>query len=206
VAQGDVVGDRYHLLERLDAGGMGEVWKAGDERLGGKIVAVKRIPVDDGRAVTATDIDLFRREALAASQLRHRNAVAVTDFFVDSGAPFIVTEYVEGRTLSSLVRPGGLTAAEVAACDLWSLGATLFELLTGTSPSDGPTRTAIMAAILVQLPRRQWCPGHPHAGCPAPDRRPGAAAFAVSRGRSEALTPSRSWAPRSPSCARSSPV
>ncbi|MDI5969229.1 protein kinase [Streptomyces sp. SL13] len=102
--QGAVLAGRYAVAGLLGAGGMAEVYRAHDLRLD-RDVAVKVL-----RAAQAGDAAFrirFRREALAAASLNHPRIVAVFDAGDEAGGtepPFIVMEYVEGHTLSDLVR------------------------------------------------------------------------------------------------------
>jgi eukaryotic-like serine/threonine-protein kinase len=101
---GTRLGGRYDVVRALGWGGMAEVYLAVDRQLG-REVAVKVIRerfAEDERFVAR-----FRREARAAASLSHPNVVAVHDVGVHEGSPFIVMEYVPGRTLAELVRDGG---------------------------------------------------------------------------------------------------
>ncbi len=94
----------YRILERIGAGGMGQVYRARDERLE-RDVAVKVLPHD-----TLTDEGArrrFRREALALSRLNHPHIAAVYDFDSQDGIDFLVMELVPGQTLAArlLERP-----------------------------------------------------------------------------------------------------
>jgi hypothetical protein len=104
LASGTVVGP-YEIVAPLGAGGMGEVYRARDARLG-REVAIKILP----RSV-ATDEDRLRRfelEARAASALNHPNVVAVHDVGRHEGAPFVVSELLEGETLRERMQDGAL--------------------------------------------------------------------------------------------------
>src|SRR5713226_2145653 len=95
----------YEVLAPLGAGGMGEVWKARDARLG-REVAIKVLPASFSR-----DPDRLRRfeqEAKAAGLLNHPNITAVHDIGVHEGAPYIVTELLEGETLRERLAGGPL--------------------------------------------------------------------------------------------------
>src|SRR2546426_7793176 len=86
----------YEIISLIGAGGMGEVYRAHDDRLG-RAVAVKII-----RAVGAPDPDRLRRfelEARAAGILNHPNVLAIYDVGTHEGAPYLVTELLEGDTL-----------------------------------------------------------------------------------------------------------
>jgi serine/threonine protein kinase/tetratricopeptide (TPR) repeat protein len=95
----------YRIGERLGAGGMGEVYRAEDTRLG-RSVALKFLPssyqYDPDRR------ERFFKEARAASSLRSPYIAAIHDIGEHEGAPFIVMEYVEGSLLSNMIARGPL--------------------------------------------------------------------------------------------------
>ena len=94
----------YDVVRGLGRGGMGAVYLARDPRLG-RNVAVKVL-----RPALAADPaarDRFRREALAAGRLDHPNVVPALDAGEDAGRPYLVSAYVEGEDLASLVRRAG---------------------------------------------------------------------------------------------------
>src|SRR5574341_818151 len=102
---GDRLGS-YEIRGPLGAGGMGEVYRAWDARLG-REVAVKVLPQS-----AATDPERLRRfeqEAKAAGALNHPNVLAVHDVGTHESVPFIVSELLEGDTLRGQIRAGGLT-------------------------------------------------------------------------------------------------
>ena len=94
-----VVDGRYELRDRLGAGGMGEVWRGFDTRLG-RDVAVKLLNVD---VPDPTRRQRFEREARAAASFSHPNAVTVYDFGEEGARPYLVMELVEGRTLADVI-------------------------------------------------------------------------------------------------------
>ncbi|HEY3171360.1 MAG TPA: protein kinase [Thermoanaerobaculia bacterium] len=100
----------YEILSPLGAGGMGEVYKARDPRLG-RDVAVKVLP-----ASFSKDPDRLRRfehEARAAGVLNHPNITAVYDVGSVEGSPYVVTELLEGETLRSRLATGALSTRKV---------------------------------------------------------------------------------------------
>ncbi|MBF4768532.1 Stk1 family PASTA domain-containing Ser/Thr kinase [Nocardioides agariphilus] len=105
-----LIGGRYELGELLGRGGMAEVRKGTDTRLG-RVVAVKRLRTD--LASDATFQARFRREAQSSASLNHPAIVAVYDTgeeLASDGSgisqPYIVMEYVAGRTLRDILREG----------------------------------------------------------------------------------------------------
>lgn len=95
----------YRIESLLGAGGMGEVYKAHDPRLG-RDVAIKVLP-----ASLSADADRLRRfhqEARAAATLAHPNIVALYDVGADDDRPYIVSEFLEGETLREVLVKGML--------------------------------------------------------------------------------------------------
>jgi len=100
----------YQFLEKLGAGGMGEIWKAQDTRLN-RFVAVKVLT-----SANAGDPERRRRfiqEAQAASALNHPNIITIHDIISEGDAEYMVMEYVQGKTLIDLIPKGGLRVPQV---------------------------------------------------------------------------------------------
>src|SRR6202048_3893170 len=96
---------RYEIRSKLGAGGMGEVYRARDEKLN-RDVAIKVLP-----AALSQDHDRLRRfeqEAQAAGALNHPNITAVHDLGSHEGAPYVVSELLEGETRRAALAGGRL--------------------------------------------------------------------------------------------------
>ena len=109
---GNVLGDRYRLIELLGQGGMATIYRARDSQLE-RDVAVKVLRPEYGR-----DPDFssrFRQEAQAAASLNHPNVVAVYDYGQDAAGPYIVMELVDGEDLASVIRRTGALPPRQAA-------------------------------------------------------------------------------------------
>lgn len=101
---------RYRLVEQLGEGGMGEVWRAHDEKLD-RDVAIKMLL--RGTLGDTTSQERFRREALVLSRLSHPGVATIFDFDTQEGCEFLVMEYVAGGTLESRIAIGPLPIASV---------------------------------------------------------------------------------------------
>ena len=111
ITKGQKINDRYEIIRSIGEGGMANVYLANDIILN-RLVAVKILRGD--LAEDEKFVKRFQREAIAASSLNHPNIVEVYDVGEDDGKYFIVMEYVEGKTLKSLIKKrGALTLPEV---------------------------------------------------------------------------------------------
>ncbi len=100
-APGAVLNDRYRIIGRLGKGGMGEVYRADDLRLGQQ-VALKFLPGTLGH--DPIKLAQFHAEVRLARQVAHPNVCRVYDIDEADGAPFLSMEYVDGEDLASLLR------------------------------------------------------------------------------------------------------
>src|SRR6266850_6405853 len=100
----------YEILSPLGVGGMGEVYRARDTRLGREI-AVKVLP--DDVASSPDRLARFEREARTVASLNHPNIVVLHSIEEVAGTRFLTMELVEGRALTTLVTPGGLPLSQV---------------------------------------------------------------------------------------------
>lgn len=101
---GEMLADRYELLEKVGDGGMALVYRAKDHLLS-RMVAVKILR--DQFAHDEQFVERFRREARAAASLSHPNVVNIYDVGETGHIHFIVMEYVQGKNLHDLIREEG---------------------------------------------------------------------------------------------------
>ena len=99
----------YEVVAAIGAGGMGEVYRAHDSRLG-REVAVKVLPEE--AAGEPTRLRRFEAEARTLAALEHPHILAVHDFGVADGHPYIVSELLSGQTLAVRLRQGDLSVAK----------------------------------------------------------------------------------------------
>lgn len=99
----------YHIEAAVGAGGMGEVYRARDTRLG-RTVAVKILP--EGEYATDESRQRFQREAQVLSSLSHPHICTIYDIGEEHGTPFIAMEYLEGETLAARLKRGPLSTVQ----------------------------------------------------------------------------------------------
>src|SRR5262249_55730017 len=110
-APGVVIAGRYRVVAALGKGGMGEVWRADDLTLG-QPVALKFLPphlADDPDRLAR-----FRKEVAVARKVSHPNCCRVYDIAEAEGCPFLTMEYIDGESLTSLLKPVGRLPEEKA--------------------------------------------------------------------------------------------
>jgi eukaryotic-like serine/threonine-protein kinase len=133
VTTGRVVDDRYLLIEPLDEGGMGILWRA-EDLIAERLVTVKELrfpdPLDhmQRRALAAR----VRREARAMSAVDHPGLARIIDVVDDGDRPWVVTELIEDPTLEQLVRGDGPLDPERVAV----LGLRLLDVLDAANDHD----------------------------------------------------------------------
>ena len=101
ITPGTLIDDRYRVVSRVGSGGMAEVYCADDIQLGRR-VAVKLL--HERFALDEEFVERFRREASSAASLSHANIVSVYDRGEWGGTYYIAMEYLDGRSLDSIVR------------------------------------------------------------------------------------------------------
>src|SRR6202795_834079 len=95
----------YEIVSPVGAGGMGEVYRARDTRLG-RDVAIKVLP--EALAHDADRLRRFEQQARAIAALNHPNILGIHDIGAHEGAPFLVSEFLEGQTLREKLVSGPL--------------------------------------------------------------------------------------------------
>ena len=96
-SEGTLLANRYRIVRQLGQGGMGSVWLAEDTQLDNKQFAIKMLPsilVSNKRAYAQ-----LKSEALVSMKLVHPNIVQIRAFEENEGNPFLVMDYIDGRTL-----------------------------------------------------------------------------------------------------------
>lgn len=122
-----LLSQRYRILRTLGRGGMGAVYLASMDALGGKKVAIKEMEIQGSNpAERAGALRQFQSEATFLANLDHPNLVSVTDFFTEGERHYLVMAYVDGETLEQKLRARG-TAFDWQQVRPWAL--TLCDVL-----------------------------------------------------------------------------
>jgi tetratricopeptide (TPR) repeat protein/predicted Ser/Thr protein kinase len=104
IAEGTDLGERYHIVQQLGEGGMGEVYLARDRELD-RDVALKVIRLD--LASHPAILERFKREIQLSSNITHKNILRVYDLGEAGGVKFLTMQYVAGQDLAALMRREG---------------------------------------------------------------------------------------------------
>ena len=114
----------YRILDGVDSGGMGLVYRAEDIKLGRR-VALKFLPQDSAKDPGA--LGRFEREARAASALEHPNICPIYEFGEHEGQPFLVMQLLEGQTLRELLSAAGAEKAPLEVNGLLELAVQILD-------------------------------------------------------------------------------
>lgn len=121
---GAIIADRYRIVRRLGAGGMGAVYLAEDTGLQNQLIALKLMSWELSKEPRS--VQRFEQEVYLARKLTHENIVRVFDHGKSTdGLRFIVMEYVEGRTLAEILEEGGPLGVEASLLFLRAIALAL---------------------------------------------------------------------------------
>jgi eukaryotic-like serine/threonine-protein kinase len=109
---GSVLGDRYEILQQLGEGGMGAVYKVHDRELE-RVIALKVIRPE--LAQTPEVLNRFKQELIIARKVTHKNVSRIYDLADADGVKIITMEFIDGRSLSSLLQEKGKLEPKEAA-------------------------------------------------------------------------------------------
>src|SRR6266478_1509894 len=149
----------YEIQASIGAGGMGEVYRATDTRLG-RDVAVKILPTE--MAQDPERLVRFHREARSVAALNHPNVVTVYSVEECDGVHFLTMELIEGQPLDRLISANGLPVeriVEIAGALAEALaaahekGVVLHEMATGRRPFEGTSSADLISSILRDTPQ-----------------------------------------------------
>lgn len=103
---GTILRERYQLTKIVGQGGMGNVYRAEDLRLPGRLCAIKEVPPDpQATSTTRTQShQQFLKEASILARLDHPNLPKVSDFFTEEGHDYLVMDFVPGQDLQQILR------------------------------------------------------------------------------------------------------
>ncbi len=137
---GAVLRERYEIIDLVGQGGMGAVYKANDQRLRGRICAVKEVlPELIGPAGMEDQAqDQFYREASVLARLDHPNLPKVSDYFEQDGRQYLVMDFVPGSDLRQVVDEARRKSAFVPEEDVLSWATQLCDALTYLHTQDPP--------------------------------------------------------------------
>jgi serine/threonine-protein kinase len=140
LSNGTILRGRYKLTNVVGQGGMGNVYRAEDTRLPGRICAVKEIQ----SSPTATaetrkqEQQQFLREASLLAQLDHPNLPKVSDFFTQDGVDYLVMDYVPGSNLKELIDDSRAQGALLAPDVVLDWGKQLLDAIRYLHQQDPP--------------------------------------------------------------------
>src|SRR5213592_3950606 len=109
ISSNTIIGD-YSVLSKIGEGGMGEVYRAPDTKLG-RDVAIKVLPA--AFSENSERLRRFEQEAQAAGALNHPNILVIHHIGIHDGAPYIVSELLEGETLRDRMAGSALPQRKV---------------------------------------------------------------------------------------------
>jgi serine/threonine protein kinase/flagellar motility protein MotE (MotC chaperone) len=115
---GQILNNRFRLVKKLGTGGMGSVWLAEDEWLERPVALKELARTSGGDAIRNERRRRVRLEARALARVRHPAIVPIHDLFFAGDDPWIVMEYISGRSLAEVISGGPLDALSIARIGL----------------------------------------------------------------------------------------
>ena len=144
----------YEIVSPVGAGGMGEVYRARDTRLG-RDVAIKVLP--EALPNDAYRLRRFEQEARTIAALNHPNILGIHDIGAHDGAPFLVSEFLEGQTLRDKLVSGPMPVRRAIECALGIAQGLAAGRSVAPDPlrrtKDGPYRAAL---LFTSNPQSRW--------------------------------------------------
>jgi serine/threonine-protein kinase len=137
---GEVLYNRYRLLERIGQGGMGNIYLADDLRLEGRKCAVKEVEHD--RTVPANLLEearqQFRQEATVLARLDHPNLPKVSDFFAVGARDYLVMDFIPGKDLRAMMLEAKQKNSFLGEADVLNWAYQLADALSYLHQQDPP--------------------------------------------------------------------
>ncbi|MFF7729086.1 serine/threonine-protein kinase [Streptomyces sp. NPDC008001] len=138
---------RYRLIDQLGSGGMGVVWRAVDELLDREVAAKEvRAPDHMSDQDVRTLYARLKQEARAAARISHPNVITVHDVVEQEGRPWIVMEFVRGRSLAEILQHEGVLSPKEAA----KVGSMVLQALRSAHSSGVLHRDVKPANVLLE--------------------------------------------------------
>src|SRR3954454_12738896 len=145
-APGRLVAGRYRLLSQIGGGGMGAVWLARDEVVGGQVAVKQGLPPLDARAREAErQRQRALREGRIAARLSNPHTISVYDVAVEREQPWLVMEYLPSRSLAEVLAEDGLLRVDQVA----QVGAQVADALAATHAAGIVHRDVKPANVLI---------------------------------------------------------
>ena len=140
VKSGRTLRERYVVTKVIGRGGMGSIYHAEDNRLSGRICAIKEVyqASDLPEEVRAQGRDQFYREASVLAQLDHPNLPKVSDFFTEDGRDYLVMDFVPGDDLKSLMNEARRKSKFLPVADVLDWGLQIADALEYMHSQDPP--------------------------------------------------------------------
>lgn len=137
---GEILRNRYRINRIIGQGGMGSIYLADDQRLEGRLCALKEVEHD--RSLSGDLLkqarDQFLREATVLARLDHPNLPKVSDFFSDGGRDYLVMDFVPGKDLRTLMREARQKGEFLLERDVLAWANQLADALTYMHSQDPP--------------------------------------------------------------------